>query len=57
MQRLGLPAISLRGSRTTPQEVQNQKYQAHDKQEVDHGSAYVKCQKPKQPENNQHQYD
>jgi hypothetical protein len=37
--------------------MQDEKYQTHDEQDVNHAGADVKCQKPKQPENNQYRCD
>ena len=37
--------------------MQNEKDQTHDQKDVDESRAYVKCQKPKQPENNQNHRD
>jgi hypothetical protein len=45
------------GTCATPQEVENEHDQADDQQDVDKASANVKCEKAKQPENNQHQGD
>jgi len=50
--RVGRQATNLRCSCTTPHEMQNEKYQAHDEQDVNHAGAYMKCQKSEQPENN-----
>jgi len=48
---------SLGGSFAAPQEMENKHDQSDDQQDVDEAGANVKCEKSKQPENNQNQGD
>jgi len=45
------------GSFAAPQEMENKHDQSDDQQDVDEAGANVKCEKAKQPENNQNQCD
>jgi hypothetical protein len=52
---MGAPATTLCCSGTAPDEMQNEKHNTHDEQDVNHTGTYVKCEKPKQPKNYQNQ--
>ena len=47
----GHAATNLCRSGTAPYEMQNEKHEADDEQEVDHTGTDVKCEKPKKPKN------
>jgi hypothetical protein len=49
--------IHLRDPSTAPHEMQDEEYQAHYEQNVNQTGADVKCEKPKQPENDQDHCD
>jgi hypothetical protein len=49
--------IRLRDPSAAPHEMQNEKYHAHHKQNVNQGGAYVEGEKPNQPKHYQYRCD
>jgi hypothetical protein len=55
--KTGTVAPASRLITSASQEMKDEKDQAHDQRDMNETRRYVKCEKPKQPENNQNQGD